>query len=126
MEIPELQVTGNAEADTMLVYYASTLSVGGKPVVVQSDDADVFILMLHHHSNMAGTMYMDMGHDGKSNYRLHNMTALSEHFVPPVYVNETYFFFVLELAGKLDVVIKMHQHVCKAHAVWFINFKMII
>ena len=53
MEIEEFQVHRHREEDTMMVYYASPLSETKKVILIRTDDAGVFIFMLHHQVHMS-------------------------------------------------------------------------
>ena len=47
VQLPELQVVGHEEADTMMIFYACHLSAPEKTIVSRCDDADVLQEFVH-------------------------------------------------------------------------------
>ena len=77
VQLPELQVVGHEEADTMMIFYACHLSAPEKTIVARCDDADVLQEFVHYRVRISGRICMDMGLSSKNNRRIRDIKQLA-------------------------------------------------
>lgn len=76
------------EADTRIVFHANYIGThcpGDLPtLVVQSCDADVFVLLLYHQNYVNAKFWMDTGTSSKNTRRMINVVELAQVLISPV------------------------------------------
>ena len=105
----------------MIVYFACRLSTSKKHIVVRADDADVFILLLHHSLRMSkdSIIFMDMGLSSKNNWRYHNMSAIAASLGPKVLVHFHPIFNSL-----LYITLSIYVCLCQVHHTFCYYFQI--